>query len=114
MIAVAIRARENQYLSPSDALLADPGKGRCYHAAQHEPARMLNPQGPRPMTDALIRDAMRVLDRYAVTLPPLPTLQSVRQALDPFIFDGEVCKDDVAEICQRLDDLLTESLDGAH
>lgn len=61
-----------------------------------------------PMTDPLRRDALRILDRYAVTLPPDPDLATIRRELDPFIFDGDTCRDDVAEICQRIDDRLAE------
>lgn len=57
------------------------------------------------MDDSLLRDALRVLDRYAVTLPP-PDLPAAREALEPFMFDDDICRDDVAEICQRIDDHL--------
>lgn len=59
------------------------------------------------MPEDLIRDALRVLNRHAVTLPTSPpNLASVRLALDPLLFDGEICRDDVAEICQKIDEVL--------
>jgi hypothetical protein len=58
------------------------------------------------MQDAdLLRDAQRVLERYAV-VPLAPTLRAARDALEPFLFDGDLCRDDVAEICQKLDEVL--------
>ena len=51
--------------------------------------------------------ALRVLNNYAVTLPS-PDLRGVRQALEPFLFDGDnICRDDVAEIAQKIDDELS-------
>lgn len=61
-----------------------------------------------PMTNDLLQDALRVLNRYAVPRPAQLDLRSARKLLDPFIFDGDHCRDDVAEICQKLDDILDE------
>jgi hypothetical protein len=47
------------------------------------------PQERTPMPDsslALLAEARRVLDRY--------------------MFDGDLCRDDIAEVCQKIDDLL--------
>lgn len=58
------------------------------------------------MTDALLRAALRVLDRYAVTLPTAD-LPSVRRELEQFMFDpAGIGRDDVLEICQTIDDVL--------
>ena len=59
------------------------------------------------MGEKLVRDALRILDRYAVTLPTPPDLPAVREALDSFQFDEHGnCRDDVAEVCQQIDDAL--------
>jgi len=60
------------------------------------------------MSEKLLQDAMAVLHRYAIPPPIDPDLRSVRAALDPFIFDGDHCRDDVAEVCMKLDDVLGE------
>jgi uncharacterized membrane protein len=56
--------------------------------------------------DLLVRDALRVLNRHAVALPSTTDLAALRQALDPLKFDGDLCRDDVAEIAQKIDDAL--------
>lgn len=62
------------------------------------------------MPDDLARDALRVLNRHAVALPTATDLPTLRAALQPLLFDGDGddahCRDDVAEICQRIDDIL--------
>jgi uncharacterized membrane protein len=64
------------------------------------------------MTDALRRDALRVLNQHSVTLPTdAINLAAIRQLLDPLIFDGNVCRDDVAEICQKIDDSVRSEHD---
>ena len=56
-------------------------------------------------SETLLREALRVLDRYAATLPA-PDLHSARRALEDFIFDDDgVCRDDVINICQKIDEL---------
>jgi uncharacterized membrane protein len=58
--------------------------------------------------DDLTRDALRVLNQHAVALPTSTDLASLRAALEPLLFDGDLCRDDVAEVCQRIDDVLGE------
>lgn len=61
------------------------------------------------MSERLLRDALRVLNKYAVTLPPAPVdLRAARVALDPLMDDGEQHRDDVSEICQKIDDELSD------
>jgi hypothetical protein len=58
------------------------------------------------MPEDLLRQALRVLDRYAVTLPN-PDLKSVRAELENHLTDGNgVHRDDVSEIMQKIDDLV--------
>jgi hypothetical protein len=58
------------------------------------------------MPEDLLRDALRVLNRYAVTLPN-PDLPSVRAELENHLTDGNgVHRDDVSEIMQKIDDLV--------
>ena len=60
------------------------------------------------MTDQLIHDALRLLNRHAVTLPTgEQNLAELRRLLDPLLFDGDVCRDDVAEVCQKIDDAIS-------
>ena len=65
----------------------------------------------------LLRDALSVLDRYSAKIAdrdPVKSLNEdrtellarVRAALDPLIFDGTVRRDEVAEIAQKIDDVL--------
>jgi hypothetical protein len=63
-----------------------------------------------PMTDdELSRDAVRILNRYSVAMPaPRDDLKVMRQLLEPLIFDGDDCRDDVAELCHKIDELLAD------
>ena len=65
----------------------------------------------------LLRDALSVLDRYSVAIAnrdPVKSLDEdrtellarVRAALEPLIFDGTVRRNEVAEIAQKIDDVL--------
>ena len=65
----------------------------------------------------LLSDAFSVLDRYSAAIPdrdPVKSLNEdrtellsrVRVALEPLIFDGTVRRDEVAEIAQKIDDVL--------
>ncbi|MEP7246472.1 MAG: hypothetical protein ABI885_22725 [Gammaproteobacteria bacterium] len=55
----------------------------------------------------LLRAALRVLNEYAVTLPP-PDLISAREALQAFMFDADgIQRDDVLNVCQKIDDELS-------
>jgi hypothetical protein len=65
----------------------------------------------------ILRDAFSVLDRYCTDIgsrDPVKSLNEdrcellrrVRAALEPLIFNGDVRRDDVAQITQRIDDLL--------
>jgi hypothetical protein len=56
--------------------------------------------------DDLVWDGLSMLDRYGVKPPESKDLRSVREALAPLIFDGNVCRDDVAELCQQIDDVV--------
>jgi hypothetical protein len=57
------------------------------------------------MEDQLLRDALRIIDRYAVTLPQ-PDLRSARAELENHLEDEHgVHRDDVSEICQKIDDV---------
>jgi hypothetical protein len=61
------------------------------------------------MPDQLLRDALRVLNRHAVILPAAPiSLRAMRDALEPLLDDGEQHRDDVSEICQKIDDELSD------
>jgi hypothetical protein len=56
---------------------------------------------------ALLRDALRVLNRYAVTLPA-PDLAAARAALEEHMFDESgVQRDDVLSIAMKIDDAST-------
>lgn len=59
------------------------------------------------MDDPLLSTALRILDRYATTRPSPPDLRAVRHALGTFMFDPDtgVQRDDVLNICQRIDDV---------
>lgn len=58
------------------------------------------------MTDELLRDALRVLDRYAVTMPN-PDLKTVRDELEKHLTDENgIHRDDVSEVMQKIDDAL--------
>ena len=72
----------------------------------------------------LLRDAFEVLDRYSASIANRDTVKSlnenrgellhrVRAALDPLIFKGNVRRDDVAEIAQKIDDVLAAESAGA-
>ena len=37
---------------------------------------------------------------------PLALLAEARRVLDRYMFDGDLCRDDIAEVCQKIDDLL--------
>lgn len=37
---------------------------------------------------------------------PFPLLGEARRVLERYLFDGETCRDDVAEVCQKIDDVL--------
>jgi hypothetical protein len=39
---------------------------------------------------------------------PLRLLTQARRVLENHLFEGETCRDDVAEICQKIDELLGE------
>lgn len=57
------------------------------------------------MTDQLLSRALRVLDRYAVTLPN-PDLKSVRAELETHVHDENgVPRDDVLQVMMAIDDL---------
>jgi hypothetical protein len=71
-----------------------------------------------------LRDAFAVLDRYFTSIAnrdPTKSLNEdrcellcrVRAALDPLIFNGAIRRDDVAEIAQRIDDLLADECPAA-
>lgn len=37
---------------------------------------------------------------------PLTLLAEARRVLETYLFDGESCRDDVAEVCQKIDECL--------
>jgi len=41
-----------------------------------------------------------------MTNSPLALLAEARKVLERYMFDGETCRDDVAEVCQKIDDVL--------
>jgi hypothetical protein len=58
------------------------------------------------MSDELVREALNVLDKYAVTLPH-PDLRIVREALQEHLEDENgIHRDDVSEIMQKIDGVL--------
>lgn len=72
----------------------------------------------------LLRDAFAVLDCYSASIAnrdPVKSLNEdrsellrrVRAALDPLIFNATVRRDDVAEIAQRIDNVLAAECSGA-
>jgi hypothetical protein len=36
----------------------------------------------------------------------LALLTEARKVLERYMFDGDICRDDIAEICQKIDDVL--------
>lgn len=36
----------------------------------------------------------------------LALLAEARKVLDRYMFDGDTCRDDIAEVCQKIDDVL--------
>lgn len=47
-----------------------------------------------------------------MTDPALALLAETRKVLERYIFDGESCRDDIAEICQKIDDVLLTQLEA--
>jgi hypothetical protein len=45
-------------------------------------------------------------EHAAMADSPLALLTQARHVLENYLFDGETCRDDVAEICQKIDELL--------
>ena len=63
------------------------------------------------MSHELLGAALRVLNNYAITLPP-PDLLAAREALESFLFDGDICRDDVAEVALMFASFPTNALTG--
>jgi hypothetical protein len=81
------------------------------------------PQGS-DLHPQLLRDALSVLDRYSAGITnrdPTKSLNAdrtellgrVRAALKPLILDGGVPRHDVAEVVQRIDDVLAAECSAA-
>jgi hypothetical protein len=60
---------------------------------------------------ALLTKARKVLNRYIGDGENCDgkDLEEVRGTLERYLFEGETCRDDVAEICQQIDDVLPSS-----
>jgi hypothetical protein len=63
------------------------------------------------MQHHILSHAIRILERYNVTLEQI-TVPTAREALERIMFDGDLCRDDVAAACERLEDATEKQESG--